>query len=155
MAKKFRETQWKHTLTSRKGELLFRHETDSNADLVVAIGVVDKIVKGDEFDLVSAHFGIKYHSYQRTFVVAKKTARKQLVLLKKNNYAFFIGYCKKINGQLVFYATGLQAFTTPKAIDVRKGLLGLDEELILEGNKESSKKEYNEMEALLEALKND
>lgn len=153
----FKETAWKYTLAGRKGELLFRMETDKdisrvNVDLAIGVGVVDKIVKGEKYDLVFIHFGLS-NSYSRPFVVQHRDTRKQLTLLKKNKFAFVLGYCRLYKKKLIFYARALQVFDTPQMLDIKRGLLDIDKELIIAGKTKESRKEYDEMDELLEMLK--
>ena len=149
---KLKETAWKYTLASRKGELLFRLEAFQNVDLVVGVGIVKDISKGENFDVIYMTFGLK-NSLERMLVVKKQDARRQIALLKINKYAFVVGYCYLYRGKLIFYATALQAFDTPRVLDVKRGLLDIDEELLLKRQPKKQVKVEDELDNVLEIMK--
>ena len=92
-----------------------------------AWGVVKKIEKGQEFDVVSMCFG---QNYARRIIVQDNFARRQIYTLKHNQIAMVVGELQyyrdkdeetqKMVSRAQLYAKGFLAFYTPKSMDVIK-----------------------------------
>lgn len=88
----------------------------------LGVGRVTGIKQGENFDLLYLNFG---RNYSREIIVQYNHARRQLLTLKKGQFATFYGKFKMIineNGkkQMILYAIGLQAWYVPKAMDIRQ-----------------------------------
>lgn len=120
---------------------LFGQDTENtNFRWCLGVGVVTKIKKGKDFDLLYINFG---RSYSREIIVKDNHSRRQLLTLKVNQLATFRGkfkvYKEKNTGELksVFYAYGLQAWYLPKAIDIKD--LDIDESMYEQTTEEEEK----------------
>lgn len=93
---------------------------DSKAILCMGVGRVNKIQKGNKFDLVTMFFG----RVVREIIVVNNHARRQIFTLKVGQYASFIGYANAYNQdgkqKLQLFAKGLQGWFVPKTIDTEK-----------------------------------
>ena len=114
---------------------IFNHErilcfsgslANQRATQYVAWGIVQKIEKGDDFDIVTMGFGQKFG---RRIIVKDNFARRQIYTLKHNQIAMVVGdlqYYKeenskgKLEHRTQLYAKGFLAFYTPKSMDVIK-----------------------------------
>ena len=93
----------------------------------VAWGVVNKIEKGEEFDIVTMRFG---QNFGRRIIVKDNFARRQIYTLKHNQIAMVVGDFQyytvkneetgKIEQRTQLYAKGFLAFYTPRSMDVIK-----------------------------------
>ena len=99
-------------------------------------GLVKRISRGENFDVVYAVFGV-HMGKQRAVVVIENRARRQILTLKCGQYAYFYGACikRKIRGTYTnsqgkqstvdtyrweLYAYVLQGYFVPKMFDIRK-----------------------------------
>ena len=92
----------------------------------VAWGIVQKIEKGEEFDVVTMGFGQKFG---RRIIVKDNFARRQIYTLKHNQIAMVVGTLQyymeknskgKLEHRTQLYAKGFLAFYTPRSMDVIK-----------------------------------
>lgn len=100
------------------------------------IGLVKRISRGEEFDVVYAVFGI-HSNKTRPIVVIENRARRQILTLKCGQYAIFYGACVKRKKRATYtnkqgksstvdtyywelYAYMMQGFYVPKMFDIRK-----------------------------------
>lgn len=94
---------------------------DNTMTICVGIGIVKKIQKGQDFDLVNMSFG---RGYSRAIIVKSNHARRQIYTLKRGQYAWFYGLLKtyKENGKRhnIFYAKAFQGWFVPKNMDIIK-----------------------------------
>ena len=112
-----------YAIVSKNESLIY---FDSQADfkdsrMVFGVGVVVRVQKGDQMDLVCMKFGRKY---SRRIYVTKNHARKQIYTLKRGQVASFYGYANFYNednqNKVVFHALGFNAWYVPKAIDIKQ-----------------------------------
>lgn len=94
----------------------------------LGVGKVIKIKKGENFDLLYLNFGRKY---AREIIVQYNHARRQLLTLKRGQYATFYGKFRFYlddsgKSKTTFYAYGLQAWYVPRMLDIKQ--MNLDEE---------------------------
>ena len=89
--------------------------------IVVGIGRVMAIEKGQEFDLVKMDFG---RGYSREILTKNNHARRQIYTLKKGQYAWFYGmmkyYTVEKKQKAFFYAKAFQGWYVPKNMDIMK-----------------------------------
>ena len=89
--------------------------------IVVGIGRVMAIEKGQEFDLVKMDFG---RGYSREILTKNNHARRQIYTLKKGQYAWFYGLMKTYRQdeqlKMSFYAKAFQGWYVPKNMDIIK-----------------------------------
>lgn len=94
---------------------------DNEMTICIGIGIVKKIEKGEEFDLVGMDFG---RGYIRDIFVKNNHARRQIYTLKKGQLAWFYGFmkCYKIDRKTKssLYAKGFQGWYVPKNMDIMK-----------------------------------
>lgn len=94
---------------------------DNEMTICVGIGIVKKIEKGEDFDLVGMDFG---RGYARDIYVKNNHARRQIYTLKKGQLAWFYGFmkCYKIDGKKKanLFAKGFQGWFVPKNMDIMK-----------------------------------
>lgn len=94
---------------------------DNDFTICVGIGIVRKIEKGEDFDLIGIDFGT---GHIRNVFVKNNHARRQIYTLKKGQYAWFYGLmkCYTLNGRrkTSFYAKALQGWYVPKNMDIIK-----------------------------------
>lgn len=88
---------------------------------VMGIGLVDKVVGGDKYDIVYMNFG----STTRAVVVWEYNARKQIATLSRGKYAMMYGFIRVLKNdagkrRAVLYARALQGWYVPTAYDVKK-----------------------------------
>lgn len=127
--------------TFHKGNLMlipyiFNHErilcfsgslANQRSTQYVAWGVVQKIEKGKDFDVVTMTFG---KDFGRRIIVQDNFARRQIYTLKHNQIAQVVGELQyyaekdeetgKYSHKTQMYAKGFLAFYTPKSMDVIK-----------------------------------
>ena len=93
---------------------------DSKAILCMGVGKVNKVQKGNKFDLVTMFFG----RISREIIVVNNHARRQIFTLKVGQYASFVGYATAYaedgKQKLQLYAKGLQGWFVPKTMDIKK-----------------------------------
>lgn len=124
------------TLTLHKmGESVEIKKGTRNFQLWSGIGLVKRISKGKEFDIVYVVFGVMSNKLRQVIVVNSK-ARRQELTLKCGQYAQFYGCCfhkkkqctfKKKDGSEVtkdvsyweLYAYAINGWYLPKMFDVR------------------------------------
>ena len=92
------------------------------------IGQIIRISRGNRMDIVGAKFGM--FDKVRDIVVSNSVARKQILTLKRGQWAEFYGHAKllkfwdskykKYYPQWCFYAYCLQGQYVPKAFDMKK-----------------------------------
>ena len=87
----------------------------------MGIGLVDKVVGGDKYDIVYMNFG----STTRAVVVWEYNARKQIATLSRGKYAMMYGFIRVLKNdagkrRAVLYARALQGWYVPTAYDVKK-----------------------------------
>ena len=97
------------------------------------IGLVKRISRGKDFDIVYVAFGVMSNKL-RAIAVIENQARRQLLTLKRGQYAQFYGACVKkkeqmeINGKIrdvyrwELYAAMCQGYYVPKMFDIRKNI---------------------------------
>lgn len=100
------------------------------------IGLVKRISRGKEFDIIYVSFGIATNK-QRPIVVVNSKPRRQILTLKCGQYAQFYGECfkkkeprtfitkegKEVKKDIFlweFYAMAIQGWYMPKMFDVKK-----------------------------------
>lgn len=90
--------------------------------LVLGVGLVRTIEKGNDYDIVGMDFG---NNHIRKIIVKNNNARKQIYTLKKGQYAWFYGLMKSyfnekkiVKTQL--FAKAFQGWYVPKAFDIAK-----------------------------------
>lgn len=161
-------TSWNRTIAFRKGEFLGRLEAfDSKNGSVASLcgyGTVDKISKGEKFDIVFVHFGFK-NSRVIPLIFKDPESRKQIIQLRVNRQALFFGYSYYIkdkiengekvrNGKILFYIQNILTFPIPNAVDIKHKVYE-DEKIILSPNEEKDyKNKYDEMSEFLESIEN-
>lgn len=115
---------------------IFNHErilcfsgslANQRATQYVAWGVVKKIEKGKDFDVVTMSFG---KDFGRRVIVQDNFARRQIYTLKHNQIAQVVGELQyyrtqdeetqKMVSRAQLYAKGFLAFYTPRSMDVIK-----------------------------------
>ena len=97
----------------------------------MGIGLVMKISRGNEFDVVNVRFGIQ--NKIRPIVVRDSKARRQLITLKRGQYGIFYGVAQltsfknenykdqdRYYKQWSFFALALQGMFVPKMFDIKK-----------------------------------
>ena len=94
-------------------------------------GLVKRISRGNEFDIVYVAFGVMTNEI-RPVIVIENQARRQILTLKCGQYAHFYGSCVKRKIQMTFngkskevyrwelYAAMCQGYYVPKMFDIRK-----------------------------------
>lgn len=101
--------------------LLGSPKEDERKKIVVGIGIVRTIEKGQDFDLVGMDFG---GGFKREIFVKNNHARRQIYTLKKSQYAWFYGiigfYNKEGKPCSQLYAKAFQGWFVPKNIDIKK-----------------------------------
>ena len=99
---------------------------NQRATQYVAWGIVKKIEKGKNFDIVTMNFG---QDFGRKIIVQDNFARRQIYTLKHNQIAMVVGdlqyYIEKndkgvMEHRTQMYGKGFLAFFTPKSMDVIK-----------------------------------
>ena len=100
--------------------LFGKPEKRDNARMVVGIGIVCKVQKGDTMDIVKMNFG---RHYARTIYVQHNQARRQIYTLKRGQPAWFYGfmqiYTENKQVKASFFARGFQAWYVPKMLDIK------------------------------------
>lgn len=89
--------------------------------MVFGIGLVSKVERTKKgYDIVYMNFGQK----DRPVIVWEYNTRKQLATVKRNQYATFYGFARKLkfenNTRIVLYARALQGWYVPLAFEVKK-----------------------------------
>ena len=96
-------------------------EADKKTQVVLGVGLVKRIEKGQDFDIVKMSFGWRYW---REIIVRDNHARRQIYTLKRGQYAWFFGKRRSyiIGGKLkcTYYATALQGWYVPKNMDIKQ-----------------------------------
>jgi len=146
-------SSWNETFAFRKGEFIGRLTAFKDVDLFVGYGTVDEIVKGEKFDIVFAHFGLK-NSFRRELVFKNPDSRKQILKLRINRQAIFFGYAVYIKRKLVFYVQNVSVFEIPKAIDIKRGIYDYEQDILSIKDKKDYKNKFDEMSEFLESIKN-
>ena len=94
---------------------------NNSLTVVIGLGYVKKIEKGEDFDIVIMSFGRRT---SRTIIVRSNQARRQIYTLKRGQYAWFFGTMKtyRIEGKNkpYFFATGFQGWYVPKNFDIKQ-----------------------------------
>ena len=93
----------------------------------LGVGVVKRIEKGKDFDLVIMNFGRKFN---RKIVVKSNHARRQIYTLKLGQHAWFYGLKKNYkldknnptNVTTMFFAIGFQGWFVPKSFDIKENI---------------------------------
>lgn len=89
--------------------------------ICVGIGVVRKIEKGEDFDLVGMDFGA---GFMREIYVKSNHARRQIYTLKRGQYAWFYGsmkyYTEDNKQKSSLFAKAFQGWYVPKNLDIKK-----------------------------------
>lgn len=89
--------------------------------MVVGIGLVRRIEKGEDFDLVGMDFGA---GFIREIYVKNNHARRQIYTLKKGQYAWFYGtlkyYTEDGKRKSSLFAKAFQGWYVPKNLDIKK-----------------------------------
>ena len=110
---------------------------DKEKNFCIGVGIVKKIEKGENFDLVKMDFG---RGYWRDIVVRMNHARRQIYTLKVGQLAWFFGfmkvYLKDKKRKAYFFARGFQGWYVPKNMDIKK----LDPNEVEELTKENESK---------------
>lgn len=100
--------------------LFGKPENRQNRRMVVGIGIVCKVQKGDTMDIVKMNFG---RHYSRTIYVQHNQARRQIYTLKRGQPAWFYGfmqiYMEDGKPKASFFARGFQAWYVPKMLDIK------------------------------------
>lgn len=132
----FNLPKFSNLVHSFKWESLFAfggYEKYPNCKQVFGFGWVEKIEKGDKFDIVKINFG---RTSPRTIVVISNRARRQIYTLKRGQYCIYLGHYRVLKSKYregeydyLFYANALQGLYVPKAVDIRN-YDGEDEELM-------------------------
>lgn len=98
--------------------------TENSIKSFVGYGIVLKIIKGNEFDIVKFNFG----KGERNVIVQRNTARRQIYTLKVNQWAEVIGEFKSTKTQLKdgtwqydlsFVAFALNGWFVPRSYDIK------------------------------------
>lgn len=90
--------------------------------MVFGIGMVKKIEHTEKnYDIVWMNFG----NYDRPVIVWEYNARKQMITLSRNKFAFMYGFLKLLKNKQgkpvpTLYARALQGMYVPTAFDVKK-----------------------------------
>lgn len=94
---------------------------DNTMTMCLGVGLVKKIEKGEEFDVVGMDFG---RGFTRDIIVKNNHARRQIYTLKKGQYGSFYGYMKYYTKDkkttCCFYAKAFQGWYVPKSVDIIK-----------------------------------
>ena len=112
----------------RKGESIIyfgRIAKNQTMQVCFGIGEVIDIQIGNKFDLITMNFGLHYN---RQVFVKWNDARKQILTLKKGEYATFFGFRKDYyrpkkkdekyqKAEVYFFAKQLQGWYVPKAMN--------------------------------------
>lgn len=130
------------------GDSIIRFPLYNNTYAFFGVGKVVRISKGKENDVVYVAFypqGKEEMATIRTVIVGGNHPRRQLLTLKKGQYASFYGRCvieftdREINGKIVktsswhLFAYAVQGWYVPNAFDVKKAHKDkVDEELFTE-----------------------
>lgn len=101
--------------------LFFCGTTDKGAIMVMGIGTVCNVQKGEQLDQVIMHFGKK----TRPLIVINNHARRQIFELKRGQYAWFVGFMTSKEGKngkrkMFIYANGFLPWYVPKMLDIKK-----------------------------------
>lgn len=111
---------------------------DNSKNFCFGIGIVKKIEKGENFDIVKMDFG--RGTYWRDIVVRMNHARRQIYTLKVGQLAWFFGFMKVYRQEgkrkAYFFARGFQGWYVPKNMDIKK----LDPNEVEELTKENESK---------------
>lgn len=97
---------------------------DNSVKSFYGIGIVLKIIKSNEFDIVKITFG----KVERNVIVQRNTARRQIQTLKVNQWCQVVGEYKSCKYQdndgkwqyeLEFVAYALQGWFVPRSYDIK------------------------------------
>ena len=114
--------------TCRKGESIIyfgRLSKNNTMQVCFGFGQVIDIQIGNNFDLITMNFGLHYN---RQIIVKWNDARKQILTLKKGEYAQFFGFRKDYyrtkkkdekfqRADVYFFAKQLQGWYVPKTMN--------------------------------------
>ena len=89
--------------------------------IVLGVGVVRRIEKGEDFDLVGMDFGA---GFTREIYVKSNHARRQIYTLKRGQYAWFYGtlkyYTENGKRKSSLFAKAFPGWYVPKNLDIKK-----------------------------------
>lgn len=128
----------------------------------MGIGRVRAILKRDTYDLLFIKFGRTMPT--RKVVVADNRARRQLLTLKRGDFATVVGFAKAVRRKYTtkdgeyhdyityfFYAEGIQDWYVPSMVDIKRKKVALGEEEM--SDIEISEKEDSSILDFLEEIK--
>jgi hypothetical protein len=112
------------SIVGRRGESFIIFPTHSHKKrFALGVATLIKISKGHDFDVLEMNFGLGWVN-PRKIIVKDMDCRKQVSLLKVNQFVLFYGMIcvEKMDDEKrknFFYAKALMPFYVPNAVDIR------------------------------------
>lgn len=142
----------------------FGYHNEKRYRLFYGIGKVMNVVKGDKVDLVYMKFGAFDETLVRLVVVYHNHARRQIMTLKRGQYAQVYGLARYFRQKIErdnktymklkigLYAIAMQGWFVPTMLDIKK--MPTNEDLIIDPDK-NAKHDMEMFESVLDQFLNE
>lgn len=112
---------WAEPVYQFKSQTMFFWNRGKYTKYFVAFVLVDKIIKGKDYDVIYGVVSNKplMKQYNKSFVCKSRNARHQIYTLHRGEYALIFGTALSSNFK-TFYVSGIWATYVPKAYEIKK-----------------------------------